>query len=160
MKGWERQWINTKYGDTLHPHASSSQCISQSIFYRTQINVTCMSAVQWRAFQGIKIYILLKGNQCIIEVVIKVLLWSLSRHYWSGCQGIIEDLIKALELIKTLKDESRHCRMNHGIIEELTKAFLMSEARHYQRVNQGIIKEFIKALWKSESRHYWRVSQG
>ncbi len=36
--------------------------------------------------------------------------------------------------------------MNHGIIEELIKALLKREARHYQRVNQGSIKEFIKAL--------------
>ncbi len=49
--------------------------------------------------------------------------------------------------------------MNHGIIEELSKALLKSEARHYQSVNQGIIEEIIKALWKGESRHYWRVGQ-
>ncbi len=44
MKGWERKWTiftsNAKYGDTLHPHASSSQCIAQTIFYCTQINVS------------------------------------------------------------------------------------------------------------------------
>ncbi len=64
--------------------------------------------------------------------------------------------MKAFELIKALKGESRHWRMNHGIIEELIKALLKSEARQYQsvKVNQVIIEEFIKALWKSESMHY------
>ncbi len=44
MKGWERKWTdfmsNAKYVDTLHPMAmlQSSMCISQTIFYCTQID--------------------------------------------------------------------------------------------------------------------------